>query len=91
MRPDPLVEANHPRFRYSVAIIRGGLEHMEASTTSKSLRPWRGNVPSAFWELGIARLPRLLDFVPVYVADVPSDAGSRVAAMASQAAQQWSK
>jgi hypothetical protein len=38
----PACQGDQPRFRYIVAIIRGGLEHMEASTTSKSLRPWRG-------------------------------------------------
>jgi exonuclease VII large subunit len=82
MRPEFLVESICKAQGDIVAIVRGGLEGMDAfddKNVAAALARKR-----AYRVLGIGHkvTSSLLDLVPEYTADVPSDAGAHIAGMA---------
>lgn len=82
MRPDLLVSAIASANGDVVAIVRGGLERMEVFDSRQVIEAFAR--VGAYRVLGIGHSVSnsLMDLVPEYRADVPSDAGAHVASMA---------
>jgi exonuclease VII large subunit len=82
MRPELLAEAIAKAEGDIVAIVRGGLEGMAAFDDKNVEAALAKKRAYRFLGIGHRITSSLLDLVPEYTADVPSDAGAHIVTMA---------